>query len=53
MCNFGVSTVAEALELGKEAAEYISSTFVSPIKLEFEKVQGMFVICYSISEIYR
>ena len=38
MCKFGVSTVAEAMELGKEAAEYISSHFVKPIKLEFEKV---------------
>ena len=39
MCKFGVDTVAEAMELGKEAAEYISSTFISPIKLEFEKVR--------------
>lgn len=38
MCKFGVESVAEAMELGKEAAEYISSKFVSPIKLEFEKV---------------
>ncbi|XP_014787230.1 DNA polymerase delta catalytic subunit [Octopus bimaculoides] len=38
MCNFGVETVAEAMELGKEAAEYISSKFIKPIKLEFEKV---------------
>ena len=38
MCKFGVETVAEAMELGKEAAEYISSKFIDPIKLEFEKV---------------
>ncbi|XP_071104876.1 DNA polymerase delta catalytic subunit-like [Haliotis cracherodii] len=38
MCKFGVETVAEAMELGKEAAEVISAKFVSPIKLEFEKV---------------
>ena len=34
--------MAESMELGKEAAEYISSTFPHPIKLEFEKV--LFVI---------
>lgn len=38
MCKFGVGTVAEAMKLGKEAAEKISSTFQDPIKLEFEKV---------------
>ena len=38
MCKFGVDTVAEAMTLGQEAAEYISSKFISPIKLEFEKV---------------
>jgi len=38
MCKFGVATVAEAMELGKEAAARISETFVKPIKLEFEKV---------------
>ncbi|XP_064635067.1 DNA polymerase delta catalytic subunit-like [Lineus longissimus] len=38
MCKFGVETVAEAMELGKEAANVISETFPHPIKLEFEKV---------------
>ncbi|VDD80869.1 unnamed protein product [Mesocestoides corti] len=38
MCKFGVSTVEEAMDLGREGAEYISSKFVDPIKLEFEKV---------------
>lgn len=41
MCKFGVGTVAEAMKLGKEAAEKISSTFQDPIKLEFEKVCGI------------
>ena len=27
------------MELGREAAEYVSKTFVKPIKLEFEKVR--------------
>ncbi|KAI4317080.1 hypothetical protein L6164_024989 [Bauhinia variegata] len=38
MVQFGVSSVKEAMELGREAAEYISGTFIKPIKLEFEKV---------------
>ncbi|XP_041367703.1 DNA polymerase delta catalytic subunit-like [Gigantopelta aegis] len=38
MCRFGVATVAEAMELGQEAAASISEKFVKPIKLEFEKV---------------
>ncbi|XP_052225251.1 DNA polymerase delta catalytic subunit-like [Dreissena polymorpha] len=38
MCKFGVETVQEAMKLGREAADYISTKFVEPIKLEFEKV---------------
>ena len=38
MIRFGVATVAESMLLGKEAAEHVSSKFVCPIKLEFEKV---------------
>ncbi|KAJ1401242.1 Ribonuclease H-like superfamily [Sesbania bispinosa] len=38
MVQFGVSSVEEAMNLGREAAEYISGTFIKPIKLEFEKV---------------
>ncbi|XP_059624479.1 DNA polymerase delta catalytic subunit isoform X2 [Cornus florida] len=38
MVQFGVSTVDAAMNLGREAAEYISGTFIKPIKLEFEKV---------------
>lgn len=38
MVNFGVETVAEAMKLGKEAAQMITETFEKPIKLEFEKV---------------
>ncbi|XP_072033784.1 DNA polymerase delta catalytic subunit-like [Amphiura filiformis] len=38
MVRFGVATVAESMELGKEAADHISTTFAKPIKLEFEKV---------------
>uniref|UniRef100_A0A667Y482 DNA polymerase n=1 Tax=Myripristis murdjan TaxID=586833 RepID=A0A667Y482_9TELE len=38
MVKLGVATVREAMDLGKEAAEWVSSHFVHPIKLEFEKV---------------
>ncbi|XP_052020143.1 DNA polymerase delta catalytic subunit isoform X2 [Apodemus sylvaticus] len=38
MCRFGVSSVAEAMSLGREAADWVSSHFPSPIRLEFEKV---------------
>ncbi|XP_031279112.1 DNA polymerase delta catalytic subunit [Pistacia vera] len=38
MVQFGVPTVEEAMNLGREAADYISGTFIKPIKLEFEKV---------------
>ena len=38
MVKFGVPTVAEAMRLGEEAADFISKTFIKPIKLEFEKV---------------
>ncbi|XP_015438316.1 PREDICTED: DNA polymerase delta catalytic subunit [Dufourea novaeangliae] len=38
MVKFGVKTIEEAMELGREAAEYVTSKFLKPIKLEFEKV---------------
>lgn len=38
MVQFGVPSVEEAMNLGREAADYISGTFIKPIKLEFEKV---------------
>ncbi|OXV06557.1 hypothetical protein Egran_05674 [Elaphomyces granulatus] len=38
MVKFGVKTLDEAMKLGQEAADYVSSKFVKPIKLEFEKV---------------
>ena len=34
-----VASTERAMELGKEAAAYVSKTFVPPIKLEFEKVR--------------
>lgn len=38
MVKFGTDSVAEAMRLGSEAAVRVSKKFVSPIKLEFEKV---------------
>jgi len=38
MVKFGPKDLAEAMKLGEEAAEYVSSKFIKPIKLEFEKV---------------
>uniref|UniRef100_A0A0A9YLY9 DNA polymerase n=1 Tax=Lygus hesperus TaxID=30085 RepID=A0A0A9YLY9_LYGHE len=38
MVKFGVKTLPEAMKLGQEAADYVSSKFIAPIKLEFEKV---------------
>ncbi|TKS91801.1 DNA polymerase delta catalytic subunit [Collichthys lucidus] len=37
MVKLGVATVREAMDIGKEAAEWVSSHFTPPIKLEFEK----------------
>ena len=38
MVKFGTDDLAEAMRLGKEAAQYVSEHFIKPIKLEFEKV---------------
>lgn len=38
MVKFGVTELANAMKLGQEAADYVSSKFIKPIKLEFEKV---------------
>lgn len=38
MVRFGPDSVADSMSLGREASEYVSTQFPSPIKLEFEKV---------------
>ncbi|ORX95879.1 DNA polymerase delta catalytic subunit [Clohesyomyces aquaticus] len=38
MVKFGTTELAKAMELGQEAAEFVSGKFIKPIKLEFEKV---------------
>ncbi|KAG6479304.1 hypothetical protein ZIOFF_062767 [Zingiber officinale] len=34
----GVPSIEEAMKLGREASEYITGTFIKPLRLEFEKV---------------
>lgn len=38
MVKFGTKDLKQAMEMGREAAEFVSSKFINPIKLEFEKV---------------
>ena len=38
MVKFGPKDLAKAMELGNDAANYVSAKFIKPIKLEFEKV---------------
>src|SRR5262249_55952606 len=38
MVKFGPKDLKTAMELGEEAAGFVSSKFIKPIKLEFEKV---------------
>jgi len=38
MVKFGTDSIEESMELGNEAASYVTKHFISPIKLEFEKV---------------
>lgn len=38
MVNFGVKTLEETMKFGREAAEYVSTQFTKPIRMEFEKV---------------
>ena len=44
MIKFNVTDLEEAMKLGEEAAEYVSATFVKPIKLEFEKVYWPYLL---------
>lgn len=44
MVLFGVPDTATAMRLGEEAADYVSDTFVKPIKLEFEKVYNPYLL---------
>ena len=38
MVKFGPKELVKAMELGQDAAQFVSDKFINPIKLEFEKV---------------
>ena len=38
MVKFGTESIEESMRLGEEAAAFVSTFFIKPIKLEFEKV---------------
>jgi len=38
MIKFGSDSISECFDLGAEAAKFVTTKFVQPIKLEFEKV---------------
>jgi DNA polymerase delta subunit 1 len=38
MVLFGPGDISKCMEMGTEAANYVSGEFINPIKLEFEKV---------------
>ena len=44
MVLFGTTSRAEAMRLGKQAAEAVSKLFIKPIKLEFEKVYHPYLL---------
>ncbi|KAK4999784.1 DNA-directed DNA polymerase delta [Elasticomyces elasticus] len=44
MVKFGPSDLATAMELGRDAATYVSTKFIKPIKLEFEKVYWPYLL---------
>ncbi|KAK3273983.1 DNA polymerase delta catalytic subunit [Cymbomonas tetramitiformis] len=44
MVNFQHEDVGEAMRLGAEAAEWITKTFLHPIRLEFEKVYWPYLL---------
>lgn len=44
MVKFGVKSVEKAMDLGREAAEFISKIFKNPIKLDFEKVYHPYLL---------
>ncbi|MEW5314891.1 MAG: hypothetical protein WDW38_006353 [Sanguina aurantia] len=44
MVNFKVPEVKRAMELGREAAAFVSQSFPHPVKLEFEKVYAPYLL---------
>ena len=44
MILFGVESMERAMELGREASQFVTTQFIKPIKLEFEKVYYPFLL---------
>jgi DNA polymerase delta subunit 1 len=44
MVKFGTPDVREAMQLGTEAAAEVTKEFVTPIRLEFEKVYWPYLL---------
>ena len=44
MVKFGPKELKKAMDLGQEAANFVSSKFIKPIKLEFEKVYSPYLL---------
>eukprot|EP01129_Flabellula_baltica_P001427 TRINITY_DN1131_c0_g2_i2.p1 TRINITY_DN1131_c0_g2~~TRINITY_DN1131_c0_g2_i2.p1 ORF type:complete len:1050 (+),score=220.95 TRINITY_DN1131_c0_g2_i2:342-3491(+) len=44
MVDFGVNNIFDAVKMGKEAGELASQAFLSPVRVEFEKVYHPFLI---------
>lgn len=44
MVNFGDISIQDAINIGKQAAEYVSSKFQKPINIEFEKAYFPFLL---------
>lgn len=52
MIRFGVDSLEKAMELGQEAADYVTEKFVRPINLEFEKVSWRQVVWKALGKPY-
>ncbi|XP_068250688.1 DNA polymerase delta catalytic subunit-like [Palaemon carinicauda] len=44
MINFGVETLEEDINLGKEAANHVTQSFIKPINLDFEKIYFLYLL---------
>lgn len=44
MILFGTKTLPETIEIGKEAAEFVTTYFAQPISLVFEKIYSPFLL---------
>lgn len=44
MVKFGVDDINEAMDLGREAAKYVTQHFERPINLDFEKVYQPYLL---------